>query len=39
MAEKFTKESDLKRLLEILNKSKDHKSLFKRLKEEKLFFV
>ena len=35
MAEKFTKESDLKRLLEILNKSVDHKSLFKILKEEK----
>lgn len=31
---KRTKESDLKRLLEILNKSEDHKSLFNILKKE-----
>ena len=32
---KYTKESDLKRLLEILNKSEDHKSLFNILKKER----
>ena len=32
---KKTKESELKRLLEILNKSEEHKSLFNRLKIEK----
>ena len=32
---KYTKESDLKRLLEILNKSEDHKSLFNSLKTQK----
>ena len=32
---KYTKESDLKRLLEILNKSEDHKSLFNILKTQK----
>ena len=32
---KYTKESDLKRLLEILNKSEDHKSLFNNLKTQK----
>jgi len=32
---KYTKGSDLKRLLEILNKSEDHKSLFNILKTQK----
>ena len=32
---KNTKESELKRLLEILNKSEDHKSLFNSLKTQK----
>ena len=32
---KYTKESELNRLLKILNKSEDHKSLFNRLKKER----
>ena len=32
---KYTKESELNRLLKILNKSEDHKSLFNKLKKER----